>query len=65
MESFVYVVDMERRRILPYLDLDMIKANPKVFAGYSDVTALHIVFNQKCDFVTFHSPMPSTEFITT
>lgn len=50
-------------RILPYLDLDMIKENPKVFAGYSDVTALHIVFNQKCDFVTFHSPMPSTEFI--
>lgn len=41
----------------------MIKENPKVFAGYSDVTALHIVFNQLCQFVTFHSPMPSTEFI--
>lgn len=50
-------------KILPYLDYDMIQANPKVFAGYSDVTALHIVFNQKCDFVTYHSPMPSTEFI--
>ncbi|MFC5557724.1 LD-carboxypeptidase [Ureibacillus thermophilus] len=50
-------------RILPLLDLEMIKQKPKVFAGYSDVTALHIVFNQKCDFVTFHSPMPSTEFI--
>lgn len=50
-------------RILPLLDLELIKANPKVFAGYSDVTALHIVFNQLCDLVTFHSPMPSTEFI--
>ncbi|MFY3792389.1 S66 peptidase family protein [Ureibacillus sp. MALMAid1270] len=50
-------------RIVPLLDLELIKANPKVFAGYSDVTALHIVFNQLCDFVTFHSPMPSTEFI--
>nr|WP_106780195.1 LD-carboxypeptidase [Lysinibacillus timonensis] len=50
-------------KILPMLDLEMIKENPKVFAGYSDVTALHIVFNQICKFVTFHSPMPSTEFI--
>lgn len=50
-------------KILPSLDLEMIKANPKVFAGYSDVTALHIAFNQQCDFVTYHSPMPSTEFI--
>jgi len=50
-------------KILPLLDFDMIKANPKVFAGYSDVTALHIVFNQQCGFVTYHTPMPSTEFI--
>ncbi|BDH62467.1 peptidase S66 [Lysinibacillus sp. PLM2] len=50
-------------KILPLLNLEMIKDNPKVFAGYSDVTALHIVFNQQCDFVTYHSPMPSTEFI--
>lgn len=50
-------------KILPLLDFDMIKANPKVFAGYSDVTALHIAFNQQCGFVTYHTPMPSTEFI--
>ena len=50
-------------RIIPMLDLKMIKENPKVFAGYSDVTALHIVFNQQCGFVTYHTPMPSTEFI--
>ena len=50
-------------KILPLLDFDMIKRNPKVFAGYSDVTALHIAFNQICNFVTYHTPMPSTEFI--
>lgn len=50
-------------KILPLLDFEMIKENPKVFAGYSDVTALHIAFNQKCGFVTYHTPMPSTEFI--
>lgn len=50
-------------KILPLLDYEMIGENPKVFTGYSDVTALHIVFNQKCDFVTYHTPMPSTEFI--
>lgn len=50
-------------KILSQLDFDMIGANPKVFAGYSDVTALHIAFNQLCGFVTYHTPMPSTEFI--
>jgi len=50
-------------KILPLLDFDVIRANPKVFAGYSDVTALHIAINQKCGFVTYHTPMPSTEFI--
>jgi len=50
-------------KILPRLDFEMIKKNPKVFAGYSDVTALHIALNQLCDMVTYHTPMPSTEFI--
>ncbi|MCM3389663.1 LD-carboxypeptidase [Ureibacillus chungkukjangi] len=50
-------------KILPLLDYEMIRDNPKVFAGYSDVTALHIAFNQLCDLVTYHTPMPSTEFI--
>ncbi|SFC54563.1 S66 peptidase family protein [Clostridium uliginosum] len=48
-------------RLLDMLDYKMIKKNPKVFAGYSDVTAIHNVLNQKCGFITFHSPMPATE----
>ncbi|MFA1736385.1 S66 peptidase family protein [Lysinibacillus fusiformis] len=50
-------------KILPLLDFEVIKANPKVFVGYSDVTALHIAFNQLSGLVTYHTPMPSTEFI--
>jgi len=49
-------------RILPLLDVDMIKNNAKWFGGYSDVTALHTFFNQVCGFETYHCTMPSTEF---
>jgi len=49
-------------RLLGSLDYDLIRANPKVFVGYSDVTALHVVFNQICGFVTFHGPMPAVDF---
>jgi len=48
-------------RLLPYLDYDLIKKNPKIFAGYSDVTALHIVLNQFCKLITFHAPMPAAD----
>ncbi|WIV11742.1 LD-carboxypeptidase [Proteiniborus sp. MB09-C3] len=48
-------------RLLDLIDFEMIKSNPKLFIGYSDVTALHIAFNQICKLVTFHGPMPSTE----
>jgi len=48
-------------RLLDLIDFEIIRANPKVFVGYSDVTALHIAINQICNLVTFHGPMPSTE----
>ena len=48
-------------RILPLLDADLIRNNPKWFGGYSDVTALHTFFNQVCGFETYHVTMPSTE----
>lgn len=50
-------------RILDRLDYDMIKHNPKVFIGYSDITAIHIALNQICKLVTFHGPMVSTDMI--
>ena len=50
-------------RILDRLDMDIISQNPKVFLGYSDITALHLAFNRKARIMTFHGPMPMTEFI--
>lgn len=48
-------------RILPLLDKEVIRKNPKWFGGYSDVTALHTFFNQECDLECYHCIMPSTE----
>ena len=48
-------------RLLDNIDFEMIRKNPKVFIGYSDITALHIAINQRCNLITFHGPMPSTE----
>lgn len=50
-------------RILDLLDYELIKNNPKVFVGYSDITALHIAFNQLSNLVTFHGPMVSSDII--
>ena len=50
-------------RMMEYLDYDMIKANPKIFVGYSDVTNLHLALTQECDFVTFHGPMVSSNIV--
>jgi len=49
-------------RLLTALDYGLIRANPKVFVGYSDVTALHAAITQRCGFVTFHGPMPASDF---
>lgn len=44
-------------RILNLLDYAIIRRNPKVFAGYSDITTLHCALAVKAGLVTFHSPM--------
>jgi muramoyltetrapeptide carboxypeptidase len=44
-------------RILDRLDYRLIKRNPKVFMGYSDITAIHIALARKVGLVTFHGPM--------
>lgn len=50
-------------RLLNLIDFNLIKKNPKVFIGYSDITALHIAINQKSKLITYHGPMVSTELI--
>lgn len=49
-------------RLLPLLDYDMIRANPKVFLGYSDATALITAIHAKTGLVTFHGPSPLNTF---
>jgi muramoyltetrapeptide carboxypeptidase len=43
-------------RILPHLKWEMIRANPKLLVGFSDITALHLAFAAKAGFTTIHGP---------
>jgi muramoyltetrapeptide carboxypeptidase len=43
-------------RVLPHLDYDAIRRNPKVMVGYSDITALHLAVQARTGLVTFHGP---------
>ncbi|MGD9632516.1 MAG: LD-carboxypeptidase [Pirellulales bacterium] len=45
-------------RIIDDLDYDIVRHNPKIFIGFSDITGLHIAINQQTGLVTFHSPVP-------
>lgn len=42
---------------MKYLDFDLIKKNPKIFVGYSDITNLHSALLMFGGLVTFHGPM--------
>ncbi len=44
-------------RLLDLLDYDLIRQNPKILAGFSDVTALLLAIYAKTKLITFHSPM--------
>ncbi|ABW17963.1 S66 peptidase family protein [Alkaliphilus oremlandii] len=48
-------------KILNRIDLEQIAKRPKVFVGYSDITALHLAMNQISKLVTFHGPMGSSD----
>lgn len=47
--------------MLEHLDFDVIRKNPKVFCGYSDVTSLHMAIHKHAGMCTFYGPavMPS------
>ncbi|MCA9230596.1 MAG: LD-carboxypeptidase [Planctomycetales bacterium] len=45
-------------RILDMLDYEVIRQNPKIFAGFSDNTALHLALQSQTGLVTIHSPHP-------
>jgi len=39
---------------IPFLDFDLIAANPKPFVGYSDITALHVAIRQRAGLATIY-----------
>lgn len=43
-------------RVLPHLDFNLIRRNPKVFVGFSDITTLLLAFHKFAGLVTFHGP---------
>jgi len=50
-------------RILERIDYGIVAARPKVFLGYSDITALHVAFYQRAGLATIHGPMPSSDMV--
>lgn len=48
-------------RILPYIDLEIIRNNPKIFMGYSDTTINHFIM-YKAGMVSFYGPSIMCEF---
>ena len=49
-------------RFAGQLDYELIKKNPKIFLGYSDITFLHTAISNETGLVTFHGPMPASDF---
>ena len=52
-------------RLLPFLDWDVIRANPKLLIGFSDVTALHLAFAARAGFPTIHAPNAANSWAKT
>lgn len=48
--------------LLPALDLAKIKARPKIFVGYSDLTALLTYLTDATGLITFHGPMVAKDW---
>ena len=49
-------------RLINQINYDIIRQNPKVFCGFSDVTALSIMFLKRAGLVTYSAPMINGDF---
>jgi len=47
-------------RLLPGLDYELIRKNPKIFLGYSDITGLHLALGKAAGLVTLHGPVATS-----
>jgi muramoyltetrapeptide carboxypeptidase len=51
-------------RLLDRLDFSPLRSRPKVFLGYSDITALELALAREIDLVSFYGPMVTTDLIS-
>ena len=49
-------------QLLDRVDYDLLRKNPKIFLGYSDITALHLGIQKRAGLVTFHGPVALSGF---
>jgi muramoyltetrapeptide carboxypeptidase len=49
-------------QLLPHIDYGLVRRNPKVLIGYSDITALHLALYRHAGLVTFHGPTAGSTF---
>ena len=49
-------------QLLDRIDYDLIRSHPKIFLGYSDITALHLAIQKHAGLVTFHGPITLSRF---
>jgi muramoyltetrapeptide carboxypeptidase len=49
-------------QLLDKIDYNLIKKNPKIFLGYSDITAMHLAITKMSGIVTFHGPVMMSAF---
>ena len=52
-------------RLLPMLDYDLIRNNPKIFMGFSDITALLFGIHQQTGLRVYHGPMGTSDYTPT
>jgi len=48
-------------RLLPHLNYETLRQNPKIIMGYSDITALHLAIYRQCNLVSYHGPVASSK----
>ncbi|MGI8989314.1 MAG: S66 peptidase family protein [Bryobacteraceae bacterium] len=51
-------------QLLDHIDYGLIRENPKVFLGFSDITALHLSIGKRTGLVTFHGPVATSHLTT-
>lgn len=57
-----FIGGFHSNQILKYLDFNIVRKNPKVFCGYSDISVLHFAFLTQAKLSTFYGPAALTQW---